>query len=189
MAEAVCIASGPSLTVEDVEMVRGWRASASDRFVVVANTSFRIAPWADFQFAMDDKWWRVYRDEFKRSFKGLGYCQNGSAAIGYAVTLSKTKGFETFGNSGSACVMLAHYKGARRIVMLGYDCNRTGGKSHWHGDHPRGLGNAGSLHKWPIMFDRLAAAVKDAEVINASRETRLKCFQRLPLAQALGTAA
>jgi hypothetical protein len=67
--------------------------------------------------------------------------------------------------------------------LLGLDCQYTGGKRHWHGDHPPGLGNAKSLKKWPTGFKRLASHCKGqgVEVINASRETALDCFERQPL--------
>lgn len=92
-----------------------------------------------------------------------------------------------FSNSGAAAVSLAAARGARRIVMLGYDCQRTGGKAHWHADHGGGLGNTGSLDKWPALFAQLAAhcARLRVQVVNASRETALTCFPRQPLEQAL----
>jgi len=49
-AHVVCIASGPSLTRADVERVREWRQEAgapTKRRVIVVNTSYKIAPWAD----------------------------------------------------------------------------------------------------------------------------------------------
>lgn len=73
--------------------------------------------------------------------------------------------------------------------MLGYDCQRTGGKVHWHGDHPKGLGNAGSMPKWPQQFAKLKAAMAGVEIINCSRETALTCFTRGDLETCLAEAA
>ena len=60
-------------------------------------------------------------------------------------------------NSGYQAVGLAYHLKADRIILIGFDMQRTGGKSHWHGDHPRGLNNADAVHKWPRHFPALAA--------------------------------
>ena len=75
--------------------------------------------------------------------------------------------------------------GASRVILLGYDCQKTGGQVHWHGDHPEGLGNAGSMPKWAKQFEALAASVNGVEVINCSRDTALRAFPRMSLEDAL----
>lgn len=62
--------------------------------------------------------------------------------------------------------------------MVGYDCQKTGGKVHWHGDHPKGLGNAGAMPKWPAQFQDMLRYLGGISVINCSRETALRCFPR-----------
>ena len=52
----VCIASGPSLTAEDCELVR-----ESGCPVIVTNTTFRLCPWADMLYAFDRPWWNHYK--------------------------------------------------------------------------------------------------------------------------------
>ncbi len=71
------------------------------------------------------------------------------------------------------------------MILLGYDCQLTGGRAHWHVDHPGGLGNAGSVAKWPAQFAELAARLSGADVVNASRQTGLEVFPRSDLADAL----
>lgn len=80
---------------------------------------------------------------------------------------------------------MAAKAGASRVILLGYDCQFTGGMAHHHGDHPPGLGNAGSLPKWPEQFKRLAASLDGVEVINCTRETALRFFPRMALEDAL----
>ena len=75
--------------------------------------------------------------------------------------------------------------GARRIYLLGYDCQHTGGQRHWHGDHPKGMGNAGTVAKWPRQFRELVRFVPGAQIINCSRETALTVFPRAPLESVL----
>jgi hypothetical protein len=178
----VCIASGPSLTAEDCETVR-----ASGHPVVVTNTTFRLCPWADVLFAFDAKWWTMYHEEVKRVFKGrrLSFSQ---AVRHMAVESTYMSGwFHNFGNSGACAIAIAIASGADKIVLLGYDCQKTGGAAHWHGNHPQGLSNALSLDRWPGQFKNVAMEAKNkgAVVINASRETALKCFERQVLEDAL----
>lgn len=77
--------------------------------------------------------------------------------------------------------------GAARIVLLGYDMQRTGGRKHWHADHPDRMGNGIMHSKWAERFDRLALKLDalGVDVINATRETALRKFRRASLAEAL----
>ncbi len=95
--------------------------------------------------------------------------------------------FEPGANSGLGAIALAAHWGASRIILLGYDCQHTGGRTHWHGDHPQGLGNAGVVKLWPGQFAQLAGRLKGVEIVNCSRETALRCFPREPLEVALSS--
>jgi hypothetical protein len=79
---------------------------------------------------------------------------------------------------------MAAHMGAKRVILLGYDCQHTGGKAHWHGDHPSHLGNASAMDQWIVSFGQLAARLK-CEVLNATRETALECWPRVDLEKAL----
>lgn len=168
---AVCIASGPSLTVEDCERVRGLPA-------IVTNTTFRLCLWADALFGFDLKWWRMYIDEVRATFHGKRYTASMLAAAKF--------GAEYYGgprNSGACALAVAMSVGAKRVVLLGYDAALDHGRTHWHGDHPAGLENAGTVSLWPDHFRVLAkrAERKGIEVLNASRRTALTCFPRVEL--------
>lgn len=97
--------------------------------------------------------------------------------------------FKTYGNSGAGAISLAAQGNAKRIVLLGFDCQKTGGKAHWHGDHPSNLGNAGSIPKWHVRFAEQARDLGYIEIINCSRETALTCFQRAKLEDTLENSA
>ncbi len=193
----VCIGSGPSLTDEDCAAVH-----ASGMPTIVTNTSFRRCLWASVLFGFDGKWWDAKDDESKR----LGFANYAAEACatfkGERVTCSirgRTLGaediwqqglctwFRPYGNSGTGAISLAVVGGARRIVLIGYDCQRTAGKTHWHGDHPKMIGNAISMPNWPKLFANVAkfAATRKVQVLNCSRATALKCFERGDLAEAL----
>jgi hypothetical protein len=178
----VCIASGPSLTPEDCDRVRGLRT-------IVTNTSFRLAPWADVLFGFDAKWWREHIAEVRSVFKGrmLSQAQVASNVAGVE-SLYGSKWFRGFGNSGACAISVALCAGASRVVLIGYDCGFTpDGKRHWHPDHPNGMSNCKSIARWPYQFGQVAkeAEKRKVPVLNASRQTALKCFARVGLAEAL----
>jgi len=74
---------------------------------------------------------------------------------------------------------------AVKRILLGFDCQKTGGKSHWHGDHPKHLGNAGRIEAWHDEFLKLKNDFAHVEIVNATRETALECFKRVDLGDAL----
>ncbi|WKT59112.1 hypothetical protein Q2E61_09245 [Microbulbifer thermotolerans] len=94
--------------------------------------------------------------------------------------------FSPGGNSGAGAIALADLFGARRVILLGYDC-KTGrdGRRHWHGDHPSALKNAGSLPRWPDQFEKMARRMRHLEIINATRDTALTMWPRMDLEKAL----
>lgn len=177
----VVLASGPSLTPEDVATVR-----ASGHPVIVTNTTFRDALWADLLVGYDVKWWRLYRAEVARGFKGeTATCAKGARDwVGHC--FADVPWLFSLRNTGAVAVALPVYAGASRVLMLGFDCQRTGGKTHHHGDHPAGLGNAISIKDWPKCFKGTEHFTRGkAEVLNCSRETALKVFPRMTLEEAL----
>lgn len=196
-SEWVVMASGPSLTAEDAELVRNWRKADGRRRVIVVNTTFRLAPWADILYACDLSWWDVYAEEVFRTFEGQPWSQTEIACRRYNLAqvrgevgpgLSRVQGVvRQGGNSGYQAIGLAFDQGAERIVLLGFDMQDTGGRTHWHGDHPEGLRNASPFASWIGKFGQLAVDLQreGVVVINATRQTALSCFERMPLEKAL----
>jgi hypothetical protein len=174
----VCIASGPSLTADDCELVR-----AAAVPTVVTNTTFRMCPWADVLFGMDLKWWLEYHEEAKKTFTGRLLAGSGIVSRLGIESVYGCPWFTSFGNSGASAISLAVAAGATKVVLVGFDAQRTGGQTHWHGDHPSSLSNAASLKNWPRKFDQVAAYAKGkgCKVVNASRATALTCFDRSDL--------
>lgn len=129
---------------------------------------------------MDLTWWQRYLPDAKARFRGELFSTAPVAGVNHL-----SPPFKGYGNSGAACIALAAYCGAAKVILLGFDCQKTGGKAHWHGDHPKELANAKQIEKWPERFAQLAANLTGVEVVNASRETALTMFARVPLADAL----
>lgn len=184
----VCIASGPSLTQEDVDYVRG------KAHVIVVNDNYKKAPWADVLYACDAKWWR-WHHKHVASFPGMKYALQQAAGQYPGVQVLKIAGHDgiervptglrTGKNSGYQAMNLAYHFGANRIILLGYDMQRTDNKEHWFGDHP----NKGQS-PYQAFVKRFEKAAPEwhklgVEVLNCTRSTALTCFPRMSIQAAL----
>jgi len=183
----VILASGPSLTDEQCEYVRERQQAGACRVIAINSTCFR-APWADTCYAFDWEWWHRYHAEAPdHKEKVTGSPQ---AAELYGLTLAhvvpgsglSTKPGTVYSglNSGHQAIQWAYQSGASAIYLLGYDMQHTGGRRHWHGDHPPGLTNAEGIQGWVPKFAPLAKALAlvGVPVVNCSTETALTCFER-----------
>lgn len=92
--------------------------------------------------------------------------------------LGKTK-LHHGGNSGYQAINMAYLLGATKIILLGYNMSKPGGKNHFFGDHPKGLHN-GNYEAYAKNFDRLAEDLSQegVEVINCTPNSKLTQFQR-----------
>lgn len=135
---------------------------------------------------MDFAWWRQYAAEVRQTFRGQWHSPCGACTeFGIKAVMVDGKAMAANGNSGAGAIMLAYLSGATRIVMLGYDCQHTGGAKHWHGDHPPKLGNANRPEMWAKGFAKVAHDLAGVEIINASRVTALDMFPRMDLQESL----
>lgn len=184
------IASGPSVTIEDVEKLRG------QCHVIVVNNGFEIAPWADALYACDRKWWDEYREAL--SFAGLRITQDGDTAAHHRLhriylvednplefTIAR-KGYIAGGqNGGFQAINLAMQFGARPILGLGFDfCGE-----HWHGKHRGDLRNPReqTLARWASILDKQAATLQRMGVrfINCSDRSILTAYPKMSVDEAL----
>lgn len=118
----------------------------------------------------------MYNGEVTKTFFGARYSNNKMPPM---YNVKHLEDFKTYGNSGASCVSMAAQGNASRIILLGFDCQHTGGKSHWHGDHPDGLANAGLIEKWLEKYQEMGKEIKG--IINASRQTALDVFPKAAL--------
>lgn len=92
------------------------------------------------------------------------------------------------GNSGFQAVNLAVQFGATKIVLVGFDYRIDLG-IHWHGRYPPGLNNPNqtSVARWRERLDSQAKRLADlgVTVLNASEDSALSAFPKVPLMEAL----
>lgn len=150
-------------------------------------------------YACDGEWWEIYHQQVCENFPGEKWTNNqGTAAklvSKYGINcieaefepgLGKQK-LHLGGNSGYQAVNLAYLMGAEKIILLGFDMQRTDGKEHWHGRHVNGLNRCSPYKTFVKNFDALAADLKQEgiPVLNATRQTALNCFNKVTLEEAL----
>jgi len=175
-----CLASGPSLTKADADLV-------SHLPTIVTNNTFLLAPWAVALFGFDCKWWRQYGPQ-TADFKGEKLTISPNATKLGARLCPSPNVISRYGNSGAAALAIALQGNPSRVILLGYDSQKApDGKAHWHDDHPGGMSNCKSIASWRKHFESAAmlARRKQAQVLNASRETALRCFDRVRLEDVL----
>lgn len=146
-----CLASGPSLTVDVCEKVKGRRT-------IVVNTSCNLAPWGDVLFFTDSGWYEPRRDivknwpghvmsmsrtakrELPDKVKRIQGC--GDPAFPPRFPKPGTMPFIQQGrSSGHTAVSLAIGLGAAKVILLGYDMRVVDGREHHHAEYtgPRDL--------------------------------------------------
>lgn len=159
----VCIASGPSLTAQDCELVR-----ASGLPTIVVNNSWQLAPWCDHLYAGDLAWWDANFSQVPEGPKRWTCTRQASAKYGLNLH-TKYGGY----NSGLRGIELAFDLGAERVLLLGYDCNVDNG-THWHGNHTETKNpDAERCREWMKQHARLPQRDR---VVNCSRSTSLEAY-------------
>lgn len=193
----VIIGSGPSLTKEQVDYIRD---HGEHTWTIAVNNNYKLAPWADFVFAADLKWWKSYYDDvcdivdeytqlqtiehvtkplFKKIkerksinwdfvFRDVSYIDVNPMALYHG------------GCSGILAMELVRTLGEvhapKKIILVGFDMQHTGGKSHWFGDHPKGFLNANACERWCEELEKMMPYYKqwDIDVVNCSLHTAIE---------------
>lgn len=186
----LCLASGPSLTREDVEYAR----SRVDGVVAVNNCIF-MAPWADVLYASDTRWWTWHHDKLDAMTRWRYTLQKTAADFATVLRNAGPEGLEPKPDglkhgyqSGYAAINLAAHLGGTgsRVVMLGYDLRVDAeGRHHWHPDHKNGTHvdyNKG-LRVMPTILEPLQRL--GVAIVNCSPGTAIRGIPRMPLRDVL----
>lgn len=189
----VILATGPSLTQEDVDYCRG-RAR-----VIAINNAVFIALWADAMYATDAQFWAWHRGvpEFTGPKWSLEHSKwNNDRARYTAVQRLRSTGADGLernatglrngSNSGFAAINLAFHYGVKRILLLGYDMQPAKDKSHFFGEH---VNKSKSPYdkfrrKFPTLVKPLAKS--GVRVVNCTRKSVLTAFPMGDLHEELG---
>lgn len=194
----VIVASGPSLSYPQVELIR--QKIVNDGIDCMAvNDNYVRVPECGYVFALDIKWWYKNYDQTLpsqqlwtidtvkqnfESFKKLKTSRlNGVEFVReFGVYDDKV---HHGGNSGYVAIQLARILGFNKIVLVGFDHQHTGGKRHWFGDHDTSYyrKNADDVDRWVDNMESLALEMNDVDVVNCTIDTAIQGFRRSTLEQ------
>lgn len=175
----IILATGPSLTLQQVERVHQAHQQKRVR-VLVVNDAFRLAPWADLLYAADAAWWHVNAQE-ALAFAGLKMTCDQMTPFRQVKRIKQTglDGYDptpgcvrTGGNGGYQALHVTISEGAERVLLLGYDMKGT----HYFGRHGPALRNTDpdTFKRWVARFPALSG--RGAEIINCTPGSALTCF-------------
>lgn len=204
---AAILASGPSMTREIAQLVRGRvRAVAVNNQAIPTICDGQLvpafAPWADVLYAADRLWWKM-NEAAAVAFPGLKVTIEDASPLRryfrheavHVLQNSGTSGYEdrpthmrTGRNSGYQAVHLAAKFGATRILLCGFDMQEgANGRAHWFGDHQYRPQFASPYHLFMREFERGAPefAKRGIEIINCTPGSALKCFPYQPIEDAI----
>jgi len=184
------LASGPSLTREVCEKIRGQNA-------IVINASFRQAPWAPVWFFIDSSIYERYR-EFVKVWPGEVITMSRTAKRELNKRVKRVKGsgdptsaatvrFPPVGseairhgrNSGQTAIGLGIALGGTRCGLLGFDCRVVDVREHHHDDY---VGTNRDLDVYAREFApgyagwRAAALAAGVEIFNCTPGSAIKEF-------------
>lgn len=182
----VCVASGPSLTVDACNYARAHAR------VIVVNDGYRVVPNADALVALDADWWARHGDRVRlHSTIREYFTVDRDVHLRWGATylealirdgLSLDWDLVHYGaDSGHMALQLAVLFGARDVYLLGYDMGPdASGKRHWFGDHPAPLRNETPYEMLIQKYEVTAQWCKDngIRVVNCSPTSRLTCFEK-----------
>jgi hypothetical protein len=166
----IILASGPSLTPEDIETVR-----QSGLKTIAVNSTWKAARFCHVIYAGDRKWWHEYRHEIDIDAKRV--CFSLAACRLYKLKHHKGKKEKGY-NSGMLAIDYAAQRGAKKIILLGYDCSVKHGIHH-HGPHEKTHNpNPTKCEIWQGQFQYVQKVHSGVDIVNCSRYTELRAFRR-----------
>lgn len=158
------LATGPSLSSADVELIRGKLA------VVAVSDSYKLAPWADALVSADAAWWKANPEalEFAGAKYGAVHDFNNVPAV---TNVPEGHGL----NSGLLGLMVAYRLGAKTVCLLGFDLHSPG--QHFFGEHPKPL-KATTPERMGVFRKQFAAyRPKGVKIINCTQGSALDCYE------------
>ncbi|MBN9007245.1 MAG: hypothetical protein J0H40_17745 [Rhizobiales bacterium] len=190
-----CLASGPSLTAEICERIRG-------RCAIAVNSSAVLAPPDSVLFFTDSSWYEPRR-ELVKSWQGLVVSMSRTAKRELPDKVRRVRGegdpqalpsfsrgrdvIQQGRSSGHTAVSLAIALGAACVVLLGYDMRFVEGREHFHGEYkgPRDVSIYEREFRPGFAGWNAAARAAGVDVINATDGSALTEFRHVSLDEVL----
>jgi hypothetical protein len=166
----------------------------------VVNDGYRLGAWPDICLFGDHGWYTVHRpllalwpglkvhcckNDILNPSDGIKYL---SRDRNHKVGLTDNPHRVAWGfNTGSSAINLAVHTGVRQIILLGFDMDWPGEKSHWHQGHGNGHRPRPNYAHW---IEGLKVLAQDArrigvEILNASPASAIGAFPKVSLREVL----
>jgi len=191
---AIVAATGPSLTADIAEQLRGYN-------VIAVNDAYKLLPFAPVMYSCDVAWWKHHAGCMgfageKWSSHGLNANDKSQIAPKYGLRLVNgiySKGFSLknstihYGsNSGFQATNLAILFGATLIALVGFDMKIVGGKQHFFGAHPAPLNRVTAFGRFIEAFKIAAKHMPPGvQIVNCTPDSALTCFPYRDLKEVL----
>ena len=202
----VCIAGGPSLTQEQLSLVRRAREADAVR-VVVVNDIYLIAPWADVMYFADHRWflwttsgvpkswpWAKFSaDDVRKAWSGFKgqkvTIKHNPMANGPDILSLDNAGGEglsdrptaicTGSNSGFQALQIAVHSGGNPILLVAYDMRFLAARTHSHNGHQVRM-HESAYKGYAKKFGTLQRPLEKlrVKVINCTPGSAIECFER-----------
>jgi hypothetical protein len=192
---AVCIAGGPSLTRQQIELCREPHRRG-EIVVIGCNDAYRICDFLDVLYAADLEWIEYHNGavpghlELWSADEGKGRDKperwNTIKVVpGEGISLAANQ-LVSGNNSGYQIINLAYLMGCSKVILLGYDFRQA--RQHWFGKHPtEAMDRKPKFERWAKMFQGIAEQCSeiDLTVINATPNSAVDAFKRADLHELL----
>lgn len=190
----IVAASGPSLSEE----VAGQCLRAKERGfrIIAVSDAYRLLQFADILYAADIAWWRVHNGcpEFHGE-KWTSYQQGQARDNVLGLNYVRVRLCGDFSNdpnelhgfySGFQALNMAILMRGRPIVLVGFNMKSVNERRHFFGDHPDPLDNTANFEAWVPGLEAAARKLPmDADVVNATPDSAVRCFRTSRLEEAL----
>lgn len=195
------IATGPSLTKSDLDLVSGLKC-------IAVNDAYLVAPWAKVLYAADERWWKWQADGRNKSWSwGQKFNQDGVRKAyrefqGQKVTIQHTQVFndpdvlvlENDGQDGLSerpdavrtgqhscyqAINIATLSGAKKILVLACDLRYVNNRSHAHNGHHPTVTDESAYRRYAKNFRTIENPLKKmgVEVVNCAPGSEVKSFR------------
>lgn len=187
----IIVAPGPSLSSEQIRLI----SNSVDLIITIGDAGRVALPYSDILYHADKKWWNYYNGcpEFKgglkisfdpTEFKDVYNLERTENNQGLASEFPKCV---TGNNSGYQAINLATYANPKKIILVGFDMQDTGGKHNIIGDHPREVKRQTNFELFKANIATLTKPLEllEIDVYNCSINTALNCFKKAELADVI----
>lgn len=189
--QAILAAPGPSLTTEVVNILRDVR----DRFVIIGvGDAYKVIDFMDEHYACDGKWWRIHGDKINELYPELHKWCHDEEGAQYGARTVEGRGSSGFSedpkyihtgqNSGYQALNLAYLWGCTKMILVGYNMQKVGNKTHFFEGREPGLNRNSPYNNFKKNYNNIQPKIKEM-IVNCTPNSALTAFKQSTLEQEL----